>query len=235
LINVEKCDTHFDLQNDPILYNSSRGVIIDLLSENNNSLSNMLVFLEFNNRTLTAFTDAEGKIILDITGLKTGIYTLCLEFSGSENYKAIETDFIIEIVPQLTYIEVIEEEQEVRIYLYDSENRTLPYREIEIHYVSENGTISFWKELRTNSKGYISVDFDSKDLPEKVNKLQLIFNGERLYKNSWILIDISNILEIGKGILANMTWQSLLGIFGALGLVTLFAIIRRKRIKSFGN
>ena len=143
----------------------------------------------------------------------------------------MEVEYTIEISPQLTYIEVVEEEHEVRIYLYDSENRTLPYREIEIHYVSENGTNIFWKGFRTNSKGYISVDLDSKDLPEKVKKLQLILNGETLYKDSWILVDISKLVEIGRGVLANMSWQALVGIAGVLGLVSFLVIRRRKKIK----
>ena len=231
VINVEKCDSKFEIENNTVAYNNSTGLAIYLYSMNNNPLSNMPIFVDFNNQTLSRYTDSEGRIVLDISDITTGFYTLKILFSGSVNYNSLEIEYTIEIVPQLTFIEIIEEDHEVRIYLYDSENRTLPYREIEIHYVSENGTNIFWKGFRTNSKGYISVDLDSKDLPEKVNKLQLIFNGETLYKNSWILVDISKLVEFGRGVLANMTWQALLGIASVLGLVSFLVIRRRKKIK----
>ncbi|MHA1954890.1 MAG: hypothetical protein ACW96U_13190, partial [Candidatus Heimdallarchaeaceae archaeon] len=227
-IDIEKCDSQFEVENSTVAYNNSTGIAIYLYSENNNPLSNMPVFIEFNDQTLSRNTDSDGRIILDITDITIGIYSLTIRFNGSKNYKSLEIEYIIEIVPQLTFIEVIEEEQEVRIYLYDSENRTLPYREIEIHYVSENGTNIFWQGFRTNSKGYISVNLDSKELPEEVDELQLIFNGETLYKDSWILVDISKLLVIGKGVLANMTWQALLGIASVFGLVS-FLVIRRRR------
>ncbi|NPD90255.1 MAG: hypothetical protein HGN29_16205 [Asgard group archaeon] len=231
VINVEKCDSLFDLENCTVAYNNSTGLVIYLYSENFNPLINMLVLIDFNNRTFNSYSDSDGKIVLDITDITTGIYTLNIGFIGSANYNALEVEFTFEIVPQLTFIEVVVEEHEVQICLFDSENRTLPYREIEIHYVNKDGTISFWKEFRTNSKGFILIGLVSKDLPEEVNKLQLIFNGESLYLNSWILVDISKMVEIGRGILASLIWQASIAISGTLGIVTLLVIRRRKKIK----
>jgi len=230
IIQVEKCGSLFTIPLDFTYYNSTTGLKVVLTSVNGNPISNAQVLILINSKEIAVITNSYGIFFLDLSSYEIGLYSIDFLFVGSDNYTNLSITKEISIKPQQTQIKVENTETELIIILLDGENRSLANKEIEIQFISENGTI-IWKEKRvTDNQGKIVLKKFEMNLTDDVNELKLVFNAETYYNYSEKIINESwwSIIEKANLPLVDIILL-LLVIPAIIVIVSLSKFIKKKR------
>ncbi|MCK5304653.1 MAG: hypothetical protein KAJ72_05350, partial [Candidatus Heimdallarchaeota archaeon] len=185
-----------------------------------------------NSQQIVVTTNSHGIFYLDLSSYEIGQHSIQFEFEGSDDYSRLLITEDISIKRQQTQIKIENTESELTIILLDGENRILANKEIEIQFISENGTI-IWKEKRvTDNEGKIVLKKFDINLTDEVNELKFVFEKETYYEfvertineTWWSIIEKVNGSLIGILSIA-------LAIIGLAGLVVLSRFIKKKRQK----
>ena len=96
----EKTPTQLIAHNTTITNNTNTTYTIKLIDENNNTLSNQTITVEFNNNTYTLTTNTNGEVQIPLNNLNIGIYNITSTFQETEEYQASNTTNTINVIPK---------------------------------------------------------------------------------------------------------------------------------------
>ncbi|MCG3217279.1 MAG: hypothetical protein KAS63_11155, partial [Candidatus Heimdallarchaeota archaeon] len=229
-IPVEKCDSYLKLENNKVYYNSTSGITLTLLSKNNNSIENALILVYIDQKEYIYYTNSSGQISINIMGLNVGNYSLAIYFEGNLSYNFTKLEFNAEIIPQTTIINYVKEENQIVIELLDGENRSLSNKDILVQYVDSDRNTLNEETLTTDQFGRITIVLNFNEISRQTKSLNLLFEGDNLYKKYEILVTLLDLINQSKNLLASSgALQTTLAILGLFGLVSLRHLLRRKK------